>query len=181
MRAQIGRVLQVLGIGSILAVAASMSIGASPQAPAANDPLSALLAEVHALRVAMEQQATVGPRMQLTLARLTIEEQRVSHLSTDLATVRQSLAGTEAAAQRTSAEAADLERQMQMETDPAKRREMEAGLRNTQLQMRQFATEQQRLQIRENEAAQALGAEQARWADLNSRLDELERLLAPVR
>jgi chromosome segregation ATPase len=181
MRAQIGRVLQVLGIGSILAVTASMSMGASPQAPAANDPLPALLAEVHALRVAMEQQATVGPRMQLTLARLTIEEQRVSHLSSDLTNVRQQLAGQEAAAQRTSAEAADLERQMQMETDPAKRREMEAGLRNTQLQMRQFATEQQQLQIRENEAAQALAAEQARWADLNSRLDELERLLAPVR
>jgi chromosome segregation ATPase len=58
---------------------------------------------------------------------------------------------------------------------------MEAGLRNAQIQMRQFATEQQQLQIRENEAAQALAAEQARWTDLNSRLDELERLLSPVR
>ena len=181
MRTQIGRVLQALGIGSILAVAASMSIGASPQAPAANDPLPALLAEVHALRVAMEQQATVGPRMQLTLARLTIEEQRVSHLSNDLTTVRQALAAQEVAVQRTTAEVADVERQRQMETDPTRRREFELQQRNLQLQMRQFATEQQQLQIRENDAAQALGAEQARWADLNSRLDELERLLAPVR
>jgi hypothetical protein len=181
MRAQAGRVLRVVIIGGILAVTASMTIGASAQAPAANDPLTALLAEVHALRVTMEQQATVGPRLQLTLARLTIEEQRVSHLSSDLTSVRSQLAGHEAAVQRTSAEMADTERQIQMETDPARRREMDAGLRNAQIQMRQFATEQQQLQIRENEAAQALAAEQARWTDLNSRLDELERLLSPVR
>ena len=179
MRAQAGRVLHVVIIGSILAVTASMSIGASGQAPA--DPLAALLAEVHALRVTMEQQASVGPRMQLTLARLTIEEQRVSHLSSDLTSVRAQLAGHDAAVQRTAAELADLERQVQMETDPARRRDLDSAYRNTQLQMRQFATEQQQLQIRENEAAQALAAEQARWADLNSRLDELERLLAPVR
>ena len=95
--------------------------------------------------------------------------------------MRSQLAGQEAAVQRTSAEAADLDRQLQMETDPTRRREMEAGLRNAQLQIRQFAAEQQQLQIRENEAAQALAAEQARWTDLNSRLDELERLLSPVR
>ena len=35
--------------------------------------------------------------------------------------------------------------------------------------------------IRESEAAQLLAAEQARRPDLNSRLDELECLLSPVR
>ena len=164
MRAQAGRVIHVVIIASILAITGSMTLGASAQAPGAGDPLAALLAEVHALRVTMEQQATVGPRLQLTLA-----------------SVRSQLAGQEAAVQRTSAEAADLDRQLQMETDPTRRREMEAGLRNAQLQIRQFAAEQQQLQIRENEAAQALAAEQARWTDLNSRLDELERLLSPVR
>jgi hypothetical protein len=39
---------------------------------------------------------------------------------------------------------------------------------------------QEQLQARENEATQALSTEQARWVDLNGRLDELERLLAPV-
>src|SRR2546430_11498498 len=161
MRAQAGRVFQVVIIGSILAVTASMTIGASAQAPAANDPLTALLAEVHALRVTMEQQAAVGPRMQLTLARLTIEEQRVSHLSTDLTSVRSQLAGQEAAVQRTSAEAADLDRQLQMETDPTRRREMEAGLRQAQLPIRPVSAHQQPRLIRENQTAQAPGAQQA--------------------
>ena len=57
MRAQAGRVFQVVIIGSILAVTASMTIGASAQAPAANDPLTALLAEVHALRVTISRGA----------------------------------------------------------------------------------------------------------------------------
>jgi len=37
------------------------------------------------------------------------------------------------------------------------------------------------LRARETEAAQLLAAEQSRWVDLNSKLDELERLLGPVR
>jgi hypothetical protein len=39
---------------------------------------------------------------------------------------------------------------------------------------------EQQLRTRENEAAQALGTEQGRWTELNARLDELERLLAPI-
>ena len=50
-----------------------------PRSP--NDVLPGLLAEVHGLRLAMEQSAAVTPRLQLTLARLTIEEQRVTHLT----------------------------------------------------------------------------------------------------
>jgi hypothetical protein len=39
----------------------------------------------------------------------------------------------------------------------------------------------QELRTRENDALQALAAEQARWVELSNRLDELDRLLAPVR
>lgn len=57
------------------------TVVAGPQAAQAPDPLAALLAEVHALRIAMEQSVTVGPRVQLTLARLNIEEQRIAQLA----------------------------------------------------------------------------------------------------
>jgi len=40
---------------------------------------------------------------------------------------------------------------------------------------------EEHLRARENEAAQLLNTEQARWIDLNAKLDELERLLGPVR
>src|SRR5438876_510557 len=55
------------------------------------DPLPALLTEVHALRIAMEQSATLAPRVQVTLARLNIEEQRIAQLSVQLDRARQEL------------------------------------------------------------------------------------------
>jgi chromosome segregation ATPase len=166
----------------MLTVAAAFTVGASTQ-PAATtvDPLAALLAEVHALRVAMEQQASIGPRVQLTLARLTIEEQRVSHLVAELSGVRQQVSGTELGMKRVSDELADVEQRLVTEADPVKRRELEAGKRGAQFQIRQFAAQLEQVRAHENDAAQALASEQARWVELNSRLDELERLLTPVR
>jgi len=67
--------------------------GASTQsAPAASpDPLPALLSEVHALRIAMEQQATISPRIQLSMARLNIEEQRMAQLTQQLDQIHRQL------------------------------------------------------------------------------------------
>ena len=165
----------------LLALGAAFTIGASAQSPAVNDPLPALLSEVHALRVAMEQQATVGPRVQLTLARLNIEEQRVTHLAAELNNVRQQLAGTELALRRASDELAEVEKRQQIEGDPGRRRELEEVQRGEEFHIRQHNAQLQQLRTRENDAAQALAAEQARWVDLSSRLDELERLLSPAR
>jgi len=48
-------------------------------------------------------------------------------------------------------------------------------------QLKTWTATEQAARTRENDAAQALTTEQNRWVDLNTRLDELERLLAPVR
>jgi len=173
--------LRAYSTSIMLTVAAAFTVGASTQPAPPVDPLAALLVEVHALRVAMEQQASIGPRVQLTLARLTIEEQRVSHLVTELSGVRQQVSGTELGMKRVSDELADVEQRLVTEADPVKRRELEAGKRGAQFQIRQFAAQLEQARAHENDAAQALASEQARWVDLNSRLDELERLLTPVR
>src|SRR5437660_589330 len=78
------RLVSVLMAAAVVALATTYSLKASPQAPQSQDPLPALLAEVHALRIAMEQSATVAPRVQLTLARLNIEEQRIAQLAGQL-------------------------------------------------------------------------------------------------
>ena len=43
------------------------------------DVLNALLAEVRGLRAAMEQMSSAGPRVQLALGRLQLQEQRVQY------------------------------------------------------------------------------------------------------
>ena len=181
MRSQMPHAVRAFVTSLILAFVAMLTVGASPQSRADVDPLPALLSEVHALRIAMEQQAAIGPRLQMTLARLNIEEQRVSQLTTQLDTVRQQLSGTDSVVKRTSDELNDIERALAVETDPARRRELEKGQRDLQIALRANNTSLQELHTRENEAAQALGTEQARWFELNGKLDELDRLLAPVR
>jgi chromosome segregation ATPase len=181
MRSPIRHAVRAFVTSLVLGFAAIVAVGASPQARADVDPLPALLSEVHALRIAMEQQAAIGPRLQLTLARLNIEEQRVSQLTTQLDTIRQQLAGSNGAMTRMTDEVNDVQRSLDIETDPARRRQLETAQRDLQMQIRANSTTLQELRTRESEATQALGTEQARWIELNSRLDELDRLLAPVR
>ena len=78
-------VLATVALGGVRTVAAATQAGQAPE------PLTALLAEVHALRLAMEQSATVAPRVQLTLARLNIEDQRIAQLASQLDQVRREL------------------------------------------------------------------------------------------
>jgi hypothetical protein len=47
--------------------------------------------------------------------------------------------------------------------------------------MKLHAASEAAARSRENDAAQALTMEQNRWNDLNAHLDELERLLVPLR
>ena len=154
--------------------------GASPQAQpaAATDPMNLLLAEVRGLRVAMERQASVGSRIQLTIGRLTIEEQRVTRLSNQLDAIREQLSNAGGGMKERLAE---IDRNLTMEADPAKRAVLESEQQQIKLAVATSAPMEQQLRDRENEAAQALATEQARWSALNSHLDELERSLAPVR
>src|SRR5439155_18263109 len=85
-----------------LALAARAVVRAAPQTAPSSDPMNALLSEVHALRLAMEQSASIAPRVQLTLARLNIEEQRISQLAAQLEQVRRELSGAALASKGSS-------------------------------------------------------------------------------
>src|SRR5438477_1065873 len=108
----------------VLAVALCLAIGlglaaanASAQRSGATtaDPIPALLVEVHALRLALEQSAAVTPRVQLTLARLNIEEQRITQLAAQLDRARQELTQAHLLSQKWSDDSADVEKRLQTE------------------------------------------------------------------
>src|SRR5947209_15160574 len=96
-----------------LALTAAVTVGAARQAaPASNDSLTALLSEVHALRLAMEQSAVMGPRIQLTLARLTVEEQRINRFAAPLERIRRQLADANIETLKISGDLEDIERSL---------------------------------------------------------------------
>jgi chromosome segregation ATPase len=165
--------------GAVL-VAASYSVRAAPQNSQTADPLPALLAEVRALRIAMENNVTIAPRVQLTLARLGVEEQRMTQLAMQLDRVQQELTTHNLAFRQMADELTDVEKRLEATSDDKTRRELEVGIADLKTRLKGQAAAEEAARTRLNEVAQALSTEQARWIDLNSRLDELDRLLGPI-
>jgi hypothetical protein len=170
----------VLVFGIVVVLSFKAGASTQPLAQCMENPLQALVVEVHALRVAMEQQATISPRIQLSMARLNIEEQRMTQLSQQVDQVRSQLSVVALESQRIAERLAEIDKTLLTERDPKKREEI-AQLKNELLsrQKDQSAREQQ-LRVRETEAARAHDIEHARWIEFNHRIDELERLLIPL-
>ena len=61
------------------------------------------------------------------------------------------------------------------------RRALTEQLRGSQRELAAANAEVQRLTIQESALANDVSAEQARWSDLNQRLEDLERALRPVK
>jgi chromosome segregation ATPase len=173
-------VVIMLAIVAVAALVSVRTVAAAPQAAQAPDPLAALLAEVHALRIAMEQSATVAPRVQLTLARLNIEEQRIAQLASQLDQVRRELSAASLESQKLSDQLPEMEKGIQTATDDKTRKSYEYEQVDVKRKLGAQSRLEEQLRARENEAAQVLSTEQSRWIDLNARLDELERLLGPI-
>jgi len=141
------------------------------------DPIAALTTEFRALRAELSAAAAASLRLQLLVARLQAQEQRVLYFDR---------LRSEAATKRLNAEQARsaLESQMQLidpadtsKRDPEERRGIEAMMKQWKTQLTMQDRTVQQMQIEETDATNALAHEQGRWNDFNARLDELERSL----
>jgi hypothetical protein len=176
------RSLLLIALVCPIIVFAIRTLGAAPQTTAQPDVLATLLVEVHELRLAMERSATVAPRVQLTLARLNIQEQRTVILSSQLDRIRQEQAAATLEMKKLTSELEDAQKALQTSTlDPSQRKGYEFEEQGLKRKLALQAAIDDQLRTRETEAAQLLSAEQARWIDLNTKLDELERMIGPVR
>ena len=146
------------------------------QAAQGQDVLPALLIEVRGLRAAMEQMASSGPRVQLALGRLQLQEQRVNNLLRRLETARTTLAGAQRDEERGRQDLASREEQLRSAPEPMQRA-MEQSVAAVKAAHVRAATELQRLQLEESGIVQELTSEQGRWTDINQRMEELERAL----
>ncbi len=166
--------LVVLGAAAATGVTAGQ---ARTPAPVQTDVLGSLLAEVRALRVAMEQMASAGPRIQLALGRLQMQEQRVNTLARRHETVRGEIAAVQREYDMAAARIRSLQRAFQESPDPAARKQAESAIDEHQREYQRTGAELQRLQGEENALSAEISVEQSRWNDVNRRLEELERSL----
>ena len=170
--------IRVALLGAMLA-APSMASAQSSASPAP-DVLKELLVEVRGLRAAMERAATVGARIQLLVARVQMQEQRITELSRRAVAVREELSRIDAGIAQHSAMMKQFERSgSSARANPDEQREIE-GMIEMQKQQIVF-TEKRRQELLSEDAllAQQIAADQSRWSDVNNQLDELERSLTP--
>ena len=173
----------VLVAGAILLVSLSSWSPALAQAPAAQRPaatdaaVTALVAEVRALRADLAEATQRSMRAQLLLGRLQMQEQRVAYLDRQRAEIAARVLEATRATAGMAAQIEQADNGCGTPSTAEQRRECEQMAMQFK---RQFGTQQafeQQLRSQENDLANALAQEQARWSDVNGRLDDLERSL----
>jgi chromosome segregation ATPase len=149
--------------------------------PAAEpDVLPALLTEVRGLRAAMEKMASAGPRVQLALGRVQLQEQRINSLIRRLDEMRAAVAADQAEYDRLQEVSRGVEGALRNPPpDGPPIEELKARLEAIPRELAQALVKLQRATADEAAMAADLANEQARWTDLNQRMEALEATLAP--
>jgi chromosome segregation ATPase len=169
-----------------MVVAAGVVIGlagfaAAQGAPAdQNAVLSALLAEVRAMRAEIAAATSSSIRAQLLIGRLQLQEQRMNNVSGQLAEVRRMLTGLQEGQGPMLVEFRRLEEAARggSVSDPEQKAAAQM-LEEMRSQVEQMQHQEQQLRAQESDLAAQLATEQGRWVDFNSRLDDIERSLTP--
>jgi hypothetical protein len=154
---------------------------ASSQNAAATDdtPIQrSLLSEIRQLRIALQRANLIGYRAQILIERLRVQQDRVEQLSRELEQLRREVSEEKLFDPQIAEYAREQESQINREPDAARRNEMEASSKLIRYQLTQ---REQLRRERETALMMRLQAEQAKLAELNDRLDALERELEAPR
>jgi chromosome segregation ATPase len=161
---------------AVLIVLATTAGGETPQPN--QDTLGTLLVEVRGLRSAMEQMASVGPSIQLAMGRLQLQEQRINTLVRRADGLRDAVAAAYKQVGPLQDRMRNGQRELEDNPEPGRRSQLQDSLADLKQQLARATAEIQRLQTEESEATAHVSSEQARWAEINQRLEELDRALA---
>ena len=177
---QAKRIVMKAGMAAAAAMLMGVFLCAEQAAPAPknDDVLTALLAEVRGLRAAMEQMASAGPRVQLFVSRLQLQEGRMNTMIRRLDTLRENLASQQRDLEKAQEQQKQMETTLSSGTTATERAEATVMLPHSKRAVADFKATVARLTAEEGQLSQDLAVEQGRWTDINQRLDELERALS---
>jgi uncharacterized phage infection (PIP) family protein YhgE len=164
---------------SLLAALLISSV-ALAQEPVQDATLQTLLKEVHALRIALERSNQIGPKVQIALARMQLQEERVRNANRQLQDARDSLVHYQTKLAEIADHIKQVEARQTQTVDPKERKDMDLELLATKAQMGQLSTLEQQVRAKEAEASSLVLSEQAKWNEVNDLLTSIERMLVPV-
>jgi hypothetical protein len=168
-------------IRSSIAILVTSFIAVAQQQPADVSQaatIQALLKEVHALRVTMEQGNQIGPRIQIVLARIQLQEERVRNATRQLQDARDRAVDMQGKRTETADRIKQFEGQLMQTTDPNARKQIEFDLTEMKAAVERQSALEQQFRAKEAEANSLLLAEQGKWNEANDMLSSIERGLA---
>jgi chromosome segregation ATPase len=143
--------------------------------------LRELVAEVRGLRAAIERYADGQAQIQTLTSVLTLQQSRLAELNARLDATRRELEQHAVRAGQLSTHLEQMESgrmatESRFQGTPAQKREQfDAALADVRAEQERALLQEQQIRSREMELQNALNAEQARWNDLQERLDLLLR------
>jgi len=168
----------VVTLTAVLMVVA-MASAQTPRQAASTDTaaVEALITEVRALRAELAESARTSLRLQLLTARVQAQEQRIIYLDRQRVEAAARRANIEQARNETAAQTQQFNAGALSAVPIEQRRDFEFVIAEARRRLAEQDRLLQQAQADESDAAIALGQEQSRWGDLNTRLDDLERTL----
>jgi chromosome segregation ATPase len=165
------RAVWVIGLGALALAGVAQGQARRPDAT-----LDELVVEVQALRAEMNQAAAASIRAQLLVGRLQMEDQRIAGVVRELEAVQSDLAANAQARAEVAARLKTLEEAVLAATNDV-REEAEKQLNAVKAAAQQADRRQQALKRRESALAKELQEDQARWHEINARLENFEQAL----
>jgi len=139
--------------------------------------MQALLSEVHQLRLALERANTFGPRIQLLVERMKLQQDHVTRISSQLEGVRHELEKAQSDGARLAETLKNVESDVAQSTDPAERKHLGDQIRDLKSMVEQEQRLEQGARSQEADLNSRLQSEQATLDGLNDRLNQIERAL----
>jgi predicted nucleic acid-binding Zn-ribbon protein len=172
------RWLCLVGIGLIAANAVVPSQAQS----SAPSTMEALLAEVRGLRADVSQAAGASIRTQLLVARLQLQEQRITVVAKQLNDVQTQRVANDGGIAQMDTRMKRLDELTRSSTlTQEMRAQVEAERAAIKPPFDQMRRSGQELSTQESALTAQLASEQSRWIDFSDRLDQIERELAATR
>jgi hypothetical protein len=146
--------MQIAGIRCSIAVLVSscLALAQEPANVSQEATIQALLKEVHALRVALEQSNQIGPRIQIVLARIQLQEERVRNATRQLQDARDKIAEIQTKGTESADRIKQFEAQQAQTVDPNVRKQMEFDLIEMKAAIERLNTVDQQYRAKESEA-----------------------------
>lgn len=155
-------------------VALALAGVASGQARRPDATLDELVVEVQALRAEMNQAAAASIRAQLLVGRLQMEDQRISGVVREIEALQADLAVNAQLRDAAAARIKTLETTL-TSAGPDARDEVDTLLAEAKAAAHQAERRQQTLERRDAGLSKELQEDQARWRELNERLQNFEQ------